>query len=657
MKIESEIDYYIDGSAIDDFYSGKSSKAYDFLGCHYIKEANQYRFCVWAPNAKSISVVGDFNNWDETACPMSTYKGLWVAFSDAVKPGDNYKFSVHGEDDTKILKADPYAFYSEIPPNTASRVWGFPKYEWGDDEYLKDRAAKNIQNSPVSIYELHIESWHTDEDGRSLTYRTMADKLVDYVTDMGYTHVEFMPVNEYPFDGSWGYQVTGFFAITSRFGTPEDFMFMIDSLHRAGIGVIVDWVPAHFPKDEHGLAHFDGSWLYEHQNPLRREHPQWGTYEFNYGRPEVKCFLISSARLLIDVYHIDGLRVDAVSSVLYLDYGRDGPFVKNKDGGNVDYDAVAFLQSMNETLLGDNAGIMTIAEEATSFPFVTGPPYDGGLGFTFKWNMGFMHDTLDFMSIDSYFRHGAHEKLTFAMHYAFSENFILPYSHDEVVHGKKSMIEKMFGDYDVKFASLRLLFGYLYGHPGKKLMFMGDEFAQFIEWDYKKELDWFLLDYDSHRGMQNFVKALNHMYKENPALYEIDHSWDGFEWLTVDDKSNSVFAFMRKCEDEYIVCIYNFLPYTHEKYDVALPMSGSLELLLTSDEKEYYGSGEIVEKKIFTKNAKFNGRPNRATFRLPATSALFYKYIAEEVKDSVTNEITEEVADDEVKKSVDKKGE
>ena len=621
-----EIDCHINDKAIDDFYAGKSSVAFEFMGCHFDEKLMKFRFCLWAPNAKAVSVVGDFNDWDESDCEMSKYRGLWVAFTDSAQIGDTYKYLIDGADGEKIYKADPYAFYSEKPPKSASKIYGLPKYKWKDKKFLQKRAKDNIQELPLSIYELHLSSWCHDSDCKPFTYRDIAGRLVDYVLDMGFTHVELMPVNEYPFDGSWGYQVTGFFSITSRFGCPEDFMYMVDTLHSAGIGVIVDWVPAHFPKDAHGLARFDGTWLYEHKNPLRREHPEWGTHEFNYGRPEVASFLLSSAELLIDLYHIDGLRVDAVSSMLYLDYGRNESLVQNKDGGNIDYEAVKFIKLLNETLLGKNIGVITVAEEATSFPLVSAPPYDGGLGFTFKWNMGFMHDTLNFSKTDPYFLHGSHEKITFLMHYAFSESFILPYSHDEVVHGKLSMIEKMHGDYDTKFSALRLLYAFMFAHPGKKLMFMGNEFAQFIEWDYMKPLDWLLLDYDAHKGMRSFVRELNNLYKTHSALYEIDKSWDGFEWLIVDDKENSVFSFIRKSKKENIICIYNFLPADHEVYNIALPHAGSLKLLLSSDEKEYYGSGRSVKKNITTRKKKINGESNVAVVRVPGKTALFYRY-------------------------------
>jgi len=408
-------------------------------------------------------------------------------------------------------------------------------------------------------------------------------------------------------------------------------MYFVDTMHKAGIGVIVDWVPAHFPRDAHGLAHFDGTWLYEHKDPQRREHPLWGTYEFNYSKPEVVSFLLSSALNLIDLYHIDGLRVDAVSSMLYLDYGREDGAVKNKDGGNIDPDAVEFLKALNNEILGGHPGVMTIAEESTTYPLVTKPPYDGGLGFTYKWNMGFMHDTLDFMKCDPFFRHGSHDKMTFSMHYAFSENYILPYSHDEVVHGKASMIDKMYGDYDTKFSSLKTLYGWLYGHPGKKLLFMGNEFAQFIEWDYKKELDWFLLKYGSHAGVAAWVRALNKLYREHSALYAGDDGWDGFKWLSVEDRRNSVFAFMRAAGEERVVCVYNFSEEAFAEYELALPSPGRLRLLLSSDAGKYGGrkdkSQPLAKRGLRTREAELNGLPYSAVLSLPKNTALFYEFL------------------------------
>lgn len=620
LKYLPENDIYL-------FNIGQAQKAYEFFGCHYIHELKMHRFCVWAPNARNISLVGDFNSWNAAETPMELYKnGVWVCFVPGLKEGENYKYMVHGYDGSTVLKADPFAFHSEVRPQTASKVWDLGGYEWHDDKYVQRRIKKNVLENPVSIYELHIGSWRTKEGYRFPSFREVADELADYVNDMGYTHIELMPVAEHPFDGSWGYQVTGFYAVTSRYGTPQDFMYFVDKMHSRGIGVIIDWVPGHFPKDAQGLAKFDGTHLYEHENVLQREHPQWGTLIFNYGRPEVVSFLVSNAVFFMDQFHIDGLRVDAVTSILYLDYARDGYFVPNEEGGNIDNHAVEMLRRVNSVVLTKYAGTMTIAEESTAYPMITKPPYDGGLGFTFKWNMGFMHDTLAYMSMDHYFRQFDHNKMTFSMFYAFRENYILAYSHDEVVHGKKSMVDKMFGDYWQKFASLRALYSFMFAHPGKKLMFMGDEFAQFIEWDYKKQLDWFLLEYESHAGMQKFVKELNEVYTGNPALYGIDDSWEGFTWLNVDDAERSTFAFMRSAGEERIICVVNFTPVVRENYWVAIPQEGKLELLLNSDEKKYGGSGVGPEQIIKTQKRGINKMDYSAAMTLPPLGAVYYKF-------------------------------
>lgn len=620
LKYLPENDIYL-------FNIGQAQKAYEFFGCHYIHELKMHRFCVWAPNARNISLVGDFNSWNAAETPMELYKnGVWVCFVPGLKDGENYKYMVHGYDGSTVLKADPFAFHCEVRPQTASKVWDLGGYEWHDDKYVQRRIKKNVLENPVSIYEMHIGSWRTKEGYRFPSFREVADELADYVNDMGYTHIELMPVAEHPFDGSWGYQVTGFYAVTSRYGTPQDFMYFVDKMHSRGIGVIIDWVPGHFPKDAQGLAKFDGTHLYEHENVLQREHPQWGTLIFNYGRPEVVSFLVSNAVFFMDQFHIDGLRVDAVTSILYLDYARDGYFVPNEEGGNIDNHAVEMLRRVNSVVLTKYAGTMTIAEESTAYPMITKPPYDGGLGFTFKWNMGFMHDTLAYMSMDHYFRQFDHNKMTFSMFYAFRENYILAYSHDEVVHGKKSMVDKMFGDYWQKFASLRALYSFMFAHPGKKLMFMGDEFAQFIEWDYKKQLDWFLLEYESHAGMQKFVKELNEVYTGNPALYRIDDSWEGFTWLNVDDAERSTFAFMRSAGEERIICVVNFTPVVRENYWVAIPQEGKLELLLNSDEKKYGGSGVRPEQIIKTQKKGINKMDYSAAMTLPPLGAVYYKF-------------------------------
>ncbi|MCL2324551.1 MAG: 1,4-alpha-glucan branching protein GlgB [Actinomycetia bacterium] len=616
---EARQSFYPDDAEIDAFYAGTSHRAGDIFRCRYLPDEDAWRFCLWAPDATSVSVVGDFNDWAPEAHPMGRYRGLWIGVIAEAKQGDNYKFRVEGADGEVVLKADPYALHAETPPGTASKVWEIGGYAWDDAAWIEQRDAADILTEPVAIYELHLGSWRVKDGYEFPSIRELAPELAAYVKDMGFTHVELMPINEFPFDGSWGYQVTGFFAVTSRFGTPQDYQYFVDYLHACGIGVIVDWVPAHFPRDSHGLAHFDGTWLYEPADSLLREHPEWGTYAFDYARYEVVSFLVSSALDLVEHYHIDGIRVDAVSSMLYLDYGRHPGSVTNDEGGNVDAAAVNFIKALNSTLKAAHPGVMTIAEEATSYEGVTRSVDEGGLGFTFKWSMGFMHDTLDFMASDPYFRHGAHDKMTFAMSYAFSEHFILPYSHDEVVHGKASMISKMFGDYLDKFAELKTLYAWLIGHPGKKLMFMGAEFAQFIEWDYHKQLDWFLLDYDTHADMQRWVRALNALYCENRALHANDQDWNGFQWLNVDDRANSVFAFRRTDKTSSVVCVYNFSPQDFAAYDVALPEPGRLTLLLASTE-------EGVAREVTAQDRELNGLPYRATLVVPKNTALFYDY-------------------------------
>ncbi len=618
------------------FNIGEAQKAYLLFGCHYDREHKAYRFCVWAPCAQSVSVVGDFNDWDERQNPMKQISGgVWVAYIKGLKDGDLYKYSILGYGDSgRFLKSDPFAFYSEVRPGTASKVWNMGGFEWSDGAYLQKRQKRDVFSSPMSIYELHIGSWMKREDGSFLNYREVADLLLEYVKKMGYTHVEIMPVMEYPLDMSWGYQITGYYSINSRYGTPQDFMYFVDHLHSGGIGVILDWVPAHFPRDSHGLRKFDGTSLYEHENPLQGEQPQWGTMLYNYERAEVQSFLVSNAVYFMEEYHIDGLRVDAVSAMLYLDYGKD-EYIPNKDGGNLNLGAIDFLRKLNSVVLTCYKGTMMIAEESTAYPLVTMPPADGGLGFTYKWNMGFMHDTLEYMEMDPVYRKGSHDKLTFSMFYAFTENFILPYSHDEVVHGKRSMIDKMFGNYEDKFASLKTLYSFQYAHPGKKLMFMGDEFGQFIEWDYAKQLDWFLLEYDSHRTLQQYVAALNRLYKNSRALYQIDDRWEGFEWLNVEDKDTSTIAFMRRSKKwrgkrKYIVFAANFTPVARDLYPIALPCEGVLKELLNSDHVKFGGRGFVNPEPLMAKEEPWGGKPFSARVNMPALGGVFFEFTPKE---------------------------
>jgi len=620
---------YINTDEIYLFNIGEAQQAYATFGCHRVDALDMHRFLVWAPNAQKVSVVGDFNGWNASGNPMDRLDtGVFAAFIPGLHDGDCYKYAIQGYDGKTVLKADPFAFHAEVRPATASKVWSLGGYDWRDAEYLKRRHGQNLLNRPVSIYEMHIGSWRKREGYAFANLREIADGLSDYLVEMGFTHVEIMPVLEHPLDDSWGYQVTGFYAVTSRYGTPQDFMYFVDVMHSKGIGVIMDWVPAHFPRDEHGLARFDGTCLYEHQNPMQSDHPQWGTLIFNYARPEVASFLVSSAMFFFDVYHIDGIRVDAVTSMLYLDYARNpGEFVPSEDGGNIDRSAVAFLQKLNSVILTRYPGVMTVAEESTAYPMITKPPYDGGLGFLFKWNMGFMHDTLNYMSMDPFFRQNHHNKLTFSMHYAFTENFILPYSHDEVVHGKKSLLDKMVGAYDEKFASLRLLLGFMYAHPGKKLLFMGGEFGQFIEWNYRKELDWFLLGYERHGQMRRYVQALNAFYTRTPALYAIDDGWEGFAWLNVNNAKQSCVSFLRRGArpEEVCVCAFNFTPVPVERFVIGLPSGGALRHVFSSDEARFGGSGRGLGRVIQVVHKDFEGHPYRAAIDLPPLAAVYFE--------------------------------
>jgi len=632
MKMK-EFEQYINTDEIYLFNIGEAQQAHATFGCHPVGEIGMHRFLVWAPNARQISVVGDFNGWDASKNRMERLDtGVFVAFVPGLKDGDCYKYQIDGYDAQTVLKADPFAFHAEVRPATASKVWSLGCYHWRDAEFLQRRLEQNALNRPMAIYEMQIGSWRKREDYNFANLRDVADELSDYLVGMGFTHVEIMPVTEYPLDDSWGYQVTGFYAVTSRYGTPQDFMYFVDTMHAKGIGVIMDWVPAHFPKDAHGLARFDGTCLYEHENPMQGHHPQWGTLIFNYGRPEVVSFLVSSAMFFFDVYHIDGIRVDAVSSMLYLDYARNhGEYVPNEEGGNIDKSAVAFLQKLNSVILTRHPGTITVAEESTAYPMITKPPYDGGLGFVFKWNMGFMHDTLKYMSMDPFFRHDHHDKITFSICYAFSENFILPYSHDEVVHGKKSLLDKMHGSYDEKFASLRALLGFMYAHPGKKLLFMGSEFGQFIEWDYQKPLDWFLLEYERHRQMQQYVKALNAFYTGCPALYEIEDNWDGFTWLNVDNAMQSSLCFLRRAssKSQSCVCAFNFTPVPVKHFVIGLPGKGTLQETFNSDGLLFGGGGHHTLI-ITTSHEEFAGQPYRAAIDLPPLSAVYFDYDEEE---------------------------
>ena len=628
MELKELIERYVSNDDIWLYNTGNARRAYHALGCRYIPECGMHRFAVWAPHAREVSVVGDFNGWDGYAHPMWRRDDeIWVTFIPGLKNGDIYKYRVVGEDWNTVLKADPFAFHAETGPATGSKIWDIEGYEWTDSDYMEKRRRKDSVHAPMSIYEMHMGSWRKKDGEVFPNYRRVADELVEYLKYMHYTHVELLPITEYPYDGSWGYQVTGFFAPTSRYGTPQDFMYFVDKLHSEGIGVIIDWVPAHFPRDEHGLRMFDGAPCYECSEQRMAEHPDWGTMIFDYSRPQVQSFLTSSAVFFFDKYHVDGIRVDAVSSMLYLDYGRKfGEWTPNKDGGNINLGAVDFLRKLNTAILTEYPGAITIAEESTAFPLVSRPPEVGGLGFMFKWDMGFMHDTLDYMALDPYFRSYNHSRLTFSMMYAFSENFVLAFSHDEVVHGKASMVNKMWGDYETKFASLRALYGYQFAHPGKKLMFMGGEFAQFIEWNYLQQLDWSLLEYPLHDGMRKYVRELGRLYASTPALWKVDDSWDGFSWLNVDDSERSSVAFMRMSQRSYIVCALNFTPVRYDDFTIGLSKPGVLKEVINSDDTQYGGSGILNKAEIESADESFLDHPCSAKITLPPMSAVWFRF-------------------------------
>lgn len=612
------------------FHEGSNSNAYEYFGSHR-KNKNTVVFRVWAPDAKNVSVTGDFNDWSETENPMKQLKnsgGVWEAEIKNIKPYDMYKYCITAADGRTLMKCDPYGFHMETRPGTATKYYEIDDcYEWHDEKWVEGRNGKNIYESPVNIYEIHAGSWKQYDDGNFYSYRALADSLVPYVKKMCYTHIEFMPLTEYPFDGSWGYQVTGYFAATSRYGEPKDLMYLVDKCHENGIGVILDWVPAHFPKDANGLYEFDGGPLYEYSDPRKGEHYGWGTRVFDFGKNEVRSFLMSSASFWLKKYHLDGIRIDAVASMLYLDYDRkDGEWVPNKNGGNENLEAVEFLQKLNENIFRDFPYAMMIAEESTSWPMVTKPVFSGGLGFNFKWNMGWMNDILRYFSLDGFFRKYNHDCITFSMFYAFSENFVLPISHDEVVHGKKSLIDKMPGSYDEKFAGVRAFLGYMMAHPGKKLMFMGQEFGQFIEWNYEKGLDWLLLDYPKHRALQNYFKKINEFYKANPAFWQIDYSWEGFSWISSDDKDNSVIAFRRIDEKgKEIIVVCNFTNVERCDYRIGIPKKGAYKIVFNSDDVEFGGEGKGNKGKLKTESINMHGFEQSISLDLPPMSAIYIK--------------------------------
>ncbi len=627
---------------------GNNHRIYEKLGCH-LCEAEGVKgasFAVWAPSAKRVSVVGSFNQWDGRSHPMRMIgsSGVWEIFIPGLTKGDLYKYEIKTPTGEIYTKSDPYAFYSEKTPQTASVVYDLENYEWQDSDWMEKRANENVFDKPVNIYEVHLSSWKQQPDGdpesetgyKPYSYRQLADTLIPYAKKRGYTHLELLPIMEHPFDGSWGYQVTGYYATTSRYGTPEDFKYFIDTCHKNGLGIILDWVPAHFPKDGHGLARFDGTALYEYEDKRMGEHLGWGTHVFNYGRNEVKNFLVANAVYWFDKFHIDGLRVDAVASMLYLDYCREpGEWVPNKHGGRENLEAVEFIKNLNYVVYNYYPNVMMIAEESTSWPKVTKPVHEGGLGFSHKWNMGWMNDFLKYVSLDPIYRKHNQNLLTFSFMYAWSENFVLVLSHDEVVHGKASMLGKMPGDYWQQFAGLRCAYGYFFAHPGKKLLFMGSEYGQFIEWKYKESLDWHLLNYPMHEKMSLFVSDLNHLYKTERAFYELDASNEGFELIDCNDVENSIISFIRKGKDwrDMLIFVFNFTPATHESYRVGAPLKTVYTEIFNTDAEKYGGSDVVNTKPIFSDDIPMHEKPYSMTVRIPPLGAIILRPEIERPKD------------------------
>ncbi len=603
---------------------GIDTHAYQRFGNHKTPDGKR-RFCVYAPAARAVSLVGDFNDWQPNALPLARLEdGAWELVCDDFPTFTSYKYAIVQQNGKTVMKADPFATHFETRPGTASKLFDLEGYAWQDDAWQTEKEKRSVYDIPLNIYEVHLGSWRQQQNGDVLSYEQAATELAAYAKEMGYTHVELLPLTEFPFDGSWGYQVTGYFAPTSRFGTPHDFMHFVDVLHNAGLGVIMDWVPAHFPKDEQGLYRFDGTALYEYADPKKGEHKEWGTCVFDYGKNEVQSFLISSALFWLEQYHIDGIRVDAVASMLYLDYGRKpGQWVKNQHGGNENLEAVAFLQRLNTAVFGAFPNTLMVAEESTAWPLVSRPVDAGGLGFNYKWNMGWMNDTLRYMALDPLFRKDNHHSLTFSFFYAFSENFILPLSHDEVVHGKKSLLDKLPGSYEEKFAGARAFAAYTMAHPGKKLTFMGNEFGQFKEWDFKAPLDWFLLDYPAHKTFHEFTKALNRFYLDHSALWGNDFDWDGFSWIVPDDAAQSVVAFARRDKTgNELVAVCNFTPVAREHYRIGLPASGTWHTVFSTDDQAFGGEG-FRNEPLSTETVPSHGFDQSAELTLPPLAVVF----------------------------------
>ncbi|MDD6563562.1 MAG: 1,4-alpha-glucan branching protein GlgB [Clostridiales bacterium] len=614
------------------FNTGENYRSYEFLGCHRVEidGCDVWRFAVWAPKAQSVKVACDRNDWTGDGMELEKFgeTGVWVGATDTLENGDLYKYAITAPDGTVYLRSDPYARRCELRPGTASVVYDEPDYKWTDKAWMNKRAKFDAIHSPMNIYECHAGSWRIHDDGSLYTYDELAEELIPYVVDMGYTHIELMPLTEYPFDGSWGYQVTGYFAATSRYGTPKQLKNFINKCHKAGISVIMDWVPAHFPRDGHGLRMFDGTPCYEYADWREGEHKDWGTMVFDFSKGEVISFLESSAYFWAEEYHIDGLRVDAVSSMLYRDYSRnDGEWIANKYGGNGNLEAVDLLRRINRTMCTENPGFLMIAEESTAWPLVTAPPEDGGLGFNFKWNMGWMNDTLRYVSMDPYFRKDNHSLLTFLMMYAYSENFILPLSHDEVVHGKKSLLDKMFGDYSQKFDSYKTFLGYYMTMPGKKLMFMGGEIGQFLEWRFDDQLEWNILELEPHKNLHKFIKTLNHFYSENEALWIFEDSWDGFRWINEADNENSVVSYIRKGKnkEDMLAVVANFTALDRATYKVGVPYGGEYEVVIHSNSTEFGGTRRINKMTYTAKKEQFSDMDYTLSLTVDGNSVMILK--------------------------------
>ncbi|MGJ9382330.1 1,4-alpha-glucan branching protein GlgB [Salipaludibacillus sp. CF4.18] len=617
------------------FHQGTNYHSYSFLGCHEItwEKEKGFRFTVWAPHAAKVELVGDFNEWQGNAHPLErvSTQGLWTAFFSDIPPDSTYKYNIIHPDGRNILKADPYAKQSELRPATASLTPQQNKYDWKDNRWIEQKKSTNLYKSPITVYEVHLGTWKKKDDEELLTYRELADELIPYVKNLGYSHIELMPISEHPFDLSWGYQITGYYSITSRYGSPEDFKYFIDMCHQQGIGVIMDWVPGHFCKDDHGLRQFDGESLYEYEDSRKAEKTSWGTLTFDFGRPEVQSFLVSNAIYWLEEYHLDGIRVDAVASMLSLNFDKhDGEEkVQNSFGGDENLEAFAFIKKLNKVVFEYFPNTLMMAEDSSDLPKVTYPIHEGGLGFNYKWNMGWMNDTLEYMELDPLYRKGNHNLLTFSFMYTFSENFVLPLSHDEVVHGKKSLLNKMPGDQWQQFAQLRLLYGYMFAHPGKKLLFMGGELGQYAEWKDKEQLDWHLLEYPLHEGIFNYVKALNNFYKQEPALFELDHDPDGFKWIDADNADQSILAFYRHDarKEESLVIIMNFTPNVYYDYKIGVDVPGKYKEIFTSDSEDFAGSNQCNLSTHFSFPEPWHGFDQHIKIMVPPLAVTFFKQI------------------------------